>query len=167
MRSFGYLMAIMLVSACSHSIKMDSNAPAVGQYRVAAVEIVPTQYLEADDQPEFATIQPMLAEALIPKLSGRGMGADVILRVEVTDVNLSIDAVQAVLVSDSYSIMENIVLLDAQTRRPLGERLIMTRGELHQGIYGAVVGSGSSAAAIQNLVEKNASQIVETIYPKR
>ncbi len=167
MRSFGYLIAIMLVSACSHPIKMESNAPAVGQYRVTAVEIVPTHYLEADDQPELATVQPMLTEALIRKLSGRGTGADVILRVEVTDINLNINAVQAVLVSDSYAIMENIVLLDAQTRRPLGERLIMTRGELYQGIYGAAVGSGSSAADIQDLVEKNASQIVETIYPKR
>lgn len=114
------LFSILALAACSSAISMKDSSLKPGQYRILAIEIIPDPAMKSEDYKDFQTLQPILAQALAIKLTGKGSGQDALLSIQVKKLDMQINNLKALLLTDSYVIEANAIVMDSQTRRVLG-----------------------------------------------
>ena len=97
-------------------------------------------------------------------------GRNVSMTIKVKLINLSINGVRAILVSDSVQVWTEIILSDPQTNQTLGTVPVRTISKTSGGILGAMLDTGLSAQEqdkrIEELTDQYTQDLISTLYPK-
>lgn len=167
-RRFALLSLLVVgLSACQKPIEMTSDLNA-GQYQIQSIYVAPAN-AELANEPEYWSMKKLITPKLQQKLAGRGRAPSVGLKINVIDVNTSINVARAMLIGDSYRLWADIQLYDLQTKRQLGKTQVIVNGGNIGGAAGLIAHGTVEAVTEQEvmLADQFVAAVIDKLYPKK
>lgn len=168
------ILCLTLVACGKPEVKSDVGLK-TGEYKITEYSIESDFRGDSnllEQQLEFDTFKHSL-ERKMPTMLAEHVplqGRNVSMTIKVKLINLSINGVRAILVSDSVQVWTEIILSDPQTNQTLGTVPVRTISKTSGGILGAMLDTGLSAQEqdkrIEELTDQYTQDLISTLYPK-